>query len=472
MNRLMVYILLLAAFALAKGGDVCAVDSIAWVGEHESFDESQMAPARGEPCDAWEPLASKLERYYEDKGFVAVRVFGNLRGDGPSRLLELRLERGPGYVWAAPENLENGGTKPEVFRRLSGIEEGSAVSLTDLERSERKLARLGYFEQVYPVRLFRDASRNRIIPAYGMRRANVSRAEGVLTYSSEDNVWEGQVDVSLYNIAGTARDLLLEGFTGEDSRHLTGSYKEPWIFGTPWNVMVRGHFDEETAHVQEDGSDAKEVVEREVVGEVGITRDIGFEFTVGIFFGISEDDKHSSAEISYVSLDRFILPRKGWRFDGSLTWKMDRPDSLDNFLRASGYVTAYFPLYGNVITRFSGTAGGIFPVDASLKRMDYFALGGLDNFKGMQYRMLRSRSFGLSEFALLWQDGYDLSIEAFYQPGLYRRMNPGHGWAREQEYGIGFTQYRKNWSVNLYYALRNGCNYLDGILGFGVKTLF
>jgi hypothetical protein len=236
--------------------------------------------------------------------------------------------------------------------------------------------------------------------------------------------------------------------------------------------MVRGHFDEETAHVQEDGSDAKEVVEREVVGEVGITRDIGFEFTVGIFFGISEDDKHSSAEISYVSLDRFILPRKGWRFDGSLTWKMDRPDSLANFLRSSGRVTAYFPLYGNVITRFGGTAGGIFPVDASLKRMDYFALGGLDNFKGMQYRMLRSRSFGLSEFALLWQDGYDLSIEAFYQPGLYRRMNPGHGWAREQDYGIGFTQYRKNWSVNLYYALRNGCNYLDGILGFGVKTLF
>ena len=235
---MMVYILLLAAFALAKGGDACTVDSIAWVGEHESFDESQMAPARGEPCDAWKPLAAKLERYYEDKGFVAVRVFGSLRGDGLSRILELRLERGPGYVWAAPENLENGGTKPEVFRRLSGIEEGSAVSLTDLERSERKLARLGYFEQVYPVRLFRDASRNRIIPAYGMRKANVSRAEGLLTYSSEDNVWEGQVDVSLYNIAGTARDLLLEGFTGEDSRHLTGSYKEPWIFGTPWNVMV------------------------------------------------------------------------------------------------------------------------------------------------------------------------------------------------------------------------------------------
>ena len=37
---------------------------------------------------------------------------------------------------------------------------------------------------------------------------------------------------------------------------------------------------------------------------------------------------------------------------------------------------------------------------------------------------------------------------------------------------MAFTQYRGNWSINLYYALRNGENYLDGIIGFGLKTLF
>ena len=97
--------------------------------------------------------------------------------------------------------------------------------------------------------------------------------------------------------------------------------------------------------------------------------------------------------------------------------------------------------------------------------MDLFSLGGLDSFKGMQYHMLRSRSYGFSELAVLWQDGYDLSIEVFYQPGLYRPMPPGHGWAREQGYGLGFTQYRGNWSVNIYYAMRNGENHLDGLYG-------
>ena len=474
MKKTVLYILFLTAFALAKGGDVCTVDSVAWVSEHDAFDEVQMETAKGATCDAWKPLADKLVRYYENSGFIAARLQGTLNETDGKHVLTLKLDRGFAWVWAPAENLDSSGTKPEVFRRLTGISAGEPVSLTDLERSEQKLARIGYFEKTAPVRLFRDPARNRIVPAYSMRKANFSTAEGILTYSSEEDVWEGQVDINLFNIAGTARDLQLEGFTGEDSRHLEGYYKEPWIFGSAWNVVLRGRFDEETlvADVQEPDSGAGEYIERLIVGEAGVTRDIGFDFTVGVFFGISEDDKHSSFEMSYVSLDRFVLPRRGWRLNAAVTWKMDRPDSLDNFLSAAASAVAYYPLYGNFISRFSGMAGGIFPTDAALRRTDLFALGGPENFKGLHYRSLRSRAYGLSEFAVLWQDGYDLSVEIFYLPGLYRRMAPGHGWAREQDYGVGFTQYRGNWSVNLYYALRNGENYLDGIIGFGLKTLF
>lgn len=451
----------------------CRIKEIIWVGEHYSVDDAQMAGAVGKPCDAWEEYRAKLISYYENNGFVAAEMDGAVNENGT---LTLQLKRGMGWVWAGPENLDSGGTNPEVFRRLSGIEMGTPVSLMNLERAERKLARVGYFERTAPTRLFRDPVRNRIIPAFSMRKANVSQAEGVLTYSSDEKAWEGQLDISLYNIAGTARDLQLEGFSGDNTRHIKGYYKEPWILGTSWNVVARGSFDEEIFEDEsfEDSIDStgNEEVDRLIVGEIGVTREIGFDFTIGVFLGVSEDDKHSTFEMSYVSLDRFVLPRRGWRLEGSLTWKMDRPDSLDNYLGASARVAAYFPVYGNFIARYMGVAGGIFPTDAELMRTDLFALGGLDDFKGMQYHALRSRAYGLSELAVMWQDGYDLSIELFYQPGLYRRLSPGHGWAREQDYGVGFTQYRRNWSFNLYYALRNGCDYLDGILGFGVKTLF
>jgi hypothetical protein len=85
-----------------------------------------------------------------------VKLEGSVDSAG---VLSLYFERGMGWVWAPAENLDSSGTKPEVFRKLSGLEAGEPVSLSDLERSERKLARLGYFEMTSPTRLFRDPVR-------------------------------------------------------------------------------------------------------------------------------------------------------------------------------------------------------------------------------------------------------------------------------------------------------------------------
>ena len=452
----LIWIVLLVMAVYASAADPCRITSVQWRGTHELYEESQVQALVGKSCESWPLTRDRIVSYYENHGFLAAKILGEIDASG---MLTVEMERGSAWVWANPENMDSSGSKPEVFRKQTGIVAGDLVSPQDLERSDMKLARLGYYNRVEPVQMFRDPSRNRIFPLYHMQAAAVSEAYALLTYSSETDVWEGNVNVSLYNILGTARDLLLEGYTADDARRLEGSYKEPWILGTNWNLIARGYFDEDSSM-------------REAYGELGVSRDIGFDFTVGVFLGVGSSRKTSSLELSYVSLDRFVLPRSGMRFDGSIVWNMDRPDSLDNYLKASAKFSRYIPLYGNWITRFSGAAGGIFPTDADLERFDYFALGGMDSFRGMDVRFVRSRAYGYSEFAILWQDGYDLSIEAFYLPGIYRAFKPDHGWKREQDYGVAFTQYRGNWSVNLYYALRNGENYLDGIIGFGLKTLF
>lgn len=442
--------------AVSAFADSCRITSIVWVGERELYEESQVQALVGKSCESWPLMRDRIVSYYENRGFLSAKLSGELDSAG---VLTVQLNRGIPWVWADPENMDSSGSDIEVFRRQTKIEPGKLVSPLELERSDMKLASLGYYNRTAPAQIFRDPVRNRIIPVYHMQAAAVSEAYALLTYSSETDEWEGNVNVALYNIRGTARDLTLEGYTADNARRLEGSYKEPWIFGSEWNVFARGYFDEDSS-------------ERDAYGEIGISRDIGFDFTLGVFLGIGSNRKTSTFELSYVSLDRFVLPRSGTRFNGSIVWNMDRPDSLDNYLKASAKFSRYLPIYGNWITRFSGAAGGIFPTDADLDRFEYFALGGMDSFKGMDVRFMRSRAYGYSEFAILWQDGYDLSIEAFYQPGLYRAFAPEHGWKREQDYGVAFTQYRGNWSVNLYYALRNGENYLDGIIGFGLKTLF
>jgi outer membrane protein assembly factor BamA len=429
---------------------------VEWVGDHSEFDELSMNVIVGAPCDSWRAARQKLLRYYEDRGFVGASL--DVRVDSAG-VAHCEFVRGSAWVWAEPENLDSNATDIEVFRMLTGLEIGVEVSLSDLERSERRLARLGYYEKTADVRLFRDPVRNRIIPAYSMRAVPISAAEGFLTYSSDENVWEGKINLDLYNILGTGRDLQMEGYSQSDSRRLEGSYRERFIFGTAWDVLVRGFFEDDS-------------LSRDSRLEIGVSRNIGFSFDVAVFVGIGNDEKSSSFELSYVSFDRSILPRSGTSFDLSLAWMMDRPDSLDSYLRLESSFVHYLPLWKNFIVRYSAAAGALLPSGGSFAREDLFSLGGINSFKGMMYGFMRTRAYGFSQAAFLWQDGYDLSIELFYQPGIYRRMKPFHGWAREHDYGIGFTQYRKSWSFSIYYALRNGCDYLDGVLGFGVKTLF
>ena len=434
----------------------CRIERVEWVGEHDEFDELSMSVIVGAPCDSWQGARQKLLRFYEDRGFLGAKLQVNVDSAGVARC---RFERGSAWVWGGPENLDSGATDIGVFRLLTGLEVGEKVSLSDLERSERKLSRLGYYEQTASARLFRDPVRNRVIPAYSMRAAPISAAEGFLTYSSDENVWEGKINLDLYNILGTGRDLQMDGYSQSESRRIEGSYRERFIFGTAWDVLVRGFFEDDS-------------LSRDSRLELGVSRNIGFNLEISAFVGIGNDEKSSSLELSYISFDRSVLPRNGTSLDVSLAWMMDRPDSLDSYLRLHASLVHYVPLWKNFIVRYSAAAGALLPSGGAFAREDLFSLGGINSFKGMMYGFMRTRAYGFSQAAFLWQDGYDLSIELFYQPGLYRRMRPFHGWAHEHDYGIGFTQYRKSWSFSIYYALRNGCDYLDGVLGFGVKTLF
>ena len=451
--------LVLAVLLFGAGvclASTCRIERVEWVGERSEFEELSMNAVVGAPCDSWRGAKQKLLRYYEDAGFLGAKLQVDVDSVG---VMHCTFERGSAWVWAGPENLDSGETDIEVFRQLTGLEAGAKVSLSDLERSERKLSRLGYYEKTADVRLFRDPVRNRIIPAYSMRAVPISAAEGFLTYSSDENVWEGKINLDLYNILGTGRDLQMEGYSQSDSRRLEGMYRERFIFGTAWDVVLRGFFEDDS-------------LSRNARIELGVSRNLGFSFDVSVFVGIGNDEKSSTLELSYISFDRSVLPRSGSSLDVSLAWMMDRPDSLDSYLRLESSLVHYVPLYKNFIVRYSAAAGALLPSGGSFAREDLFSLGGINSFKGMMYGFMRTRAYGFSQAALLWQDGYDLSIELFYQPGLYRRMKPFHGWAREHDYGIGFTQYRKSWSFSIYYALRNGCDYLDGVLGFGAKTLF
>ena len=374
---LIVVSIILLFFSCISFASTCRIERIEWEGDHSDFEEFSMSAVVGMPCDSWSGTRQKLLRYYEDHGFLGAKLDVNVDSAG---VMLCKFERGSAWVWAGPENLDSGATDVDVFSRLTGLEVGDKVSLSDLERSERKLSRLGYYEKTADVRLFRDAVRNRIIPAYSMRAVPISAAEGYLTYSSDENVWEGKINLDLYNILGTGRDLQMEGYSQSDSRRIEGLYRERFILGTSWDVVVRGFFEDDS-------------LSRNSRLEVGVSRNIGFSFDIAAFVGIGNDEKSSTFELSYKSFDRLMLPRRGTSLDVSLAWMMDRPDSLDSYLRLESSFTHYMPLYKNFIMRYSAAAGTLLPSGGSFARDDLFALGGINSFKGMMYGFVRTRAY-------------------------------------------------------------------------------
>ena len=96
----------------------------------------------------------------------------------------------------------------------------------------------------------------------------------------------------------------------------------------------------------------------------------------------------------------------------------------------------------------------------------------MTDLKGFRNGFFRTRAYGIAEMNLQWRALESTAFHLFFEPALHRARTPAHGWEDSYSYGVGISQYRGYWSFSLYYALRNGKDPLDGLLHFGVKTLF
>lgn len=435
----------------------CVVKSLALEGFAPEV-EKDWASMVGESCEDLEYRLQEMVDELSENGFPFASVSHQVDSLGNATV---KLSRGSAWVWADAENVEVSKTQKQTFARLSGLTSGGPVRLSDLERAERKLVNSGYFESTAKPKLYRDPVRNRIVPTFSMRDLSINSFEGLLSYASgEDGGWAGNLNLSLYNMRGTGRDLHVSGETGEWERSIAASYKEPWLFGTGWNGIVRGSFEEDSSY-------------RSALLEAGLSRSVGFYFEFAVLGGIGDDRWTYTLETSFKNEDRIVLPRHGMSLNGTFRVIKDRTDSSHAFttdLHANGRF--YTPLTETFVLQFSFFVGTLLPTDRNFDRQDLFTLGGMENLKGYRPGFFRTRAYGITELDLQWRVIEMTAFHLFLEPALYRAQSPEHGWADTYSYGIGISQNRGYWNFSLYYALHSGTDPLDGLLHFGVKALF
>lgn len=450
------FLILVLLFAFLQASASCVIKEVLLEGLWQDDHHHLYASLAEKPCSILKDINQEVLKWHEDHGFPAAKIEVD---SSATELTRVILNRGTAWVWAFPENKSQSKTKKSLWPRLSGLKEGEPFSLTDLTKAEKRLLRLGYYEKEQPTQLFREARRNRLVPLFFMKDRAINHAEAFFSYSSADKEYSGSLEIALLNIAGTARDLYIEGETGEWGRSLSLRYKEPWLFSTEWSGLLRGTIEEDS-------------LSKQALLEIGISRRTFWDIDFAIFGGIGDDEWTTALELKYLNLDRFVLPRSGLSMDAGMM-VIQKRDTIQNAtvaLQAEGYYL--LPFVGNGVFRFSMNMGTLLPKNRDFAIDELFELGGVESFKGYRKGFFRSRAYGWSECLFEWQAVSETAFQIFYQPGIYRARTPEHGWKKIYSYGLGLSQYRDRWNISIYYALRPDASFLEGLLHLNVKTLF
>lgn len=370
-----------------------------------------------------------------------------------------RIARGTAWVWAPAVQKGGGKTRPEVFASLAGLEAGEPVILRDIPRAERRLARLGYYEKQGEQSLYRIARRNRLVVGFPLRDVSSNRLEAALAYDGTGDGWNGNVDLELRNMLGTARDFSFHGENGPLRRAGSLYYKEPRLLGLRWDAKLRGALYEEDS-----------LRERSIEAE--LVRRLGFEWEYILGGGLGSRDWRSSVGLAYDGRDRLPLPREGRAASALLRILGPRgDDTTEQRVQMEWQLErlwAFGPDWG---MRFTGKGATMVP-SRDYGGVYLFSIGGRDDFLALRPYSVRTRAYGIVETDWQWVGLKNSALHVFFQPGLYRQRLPQHGWARVYGYGFGWEQAGSAWSVSLYYSLTPDLAPNEGLLNMSVRTYF
>lgn len=392
----------------------------------------------------------RLEQYW-DSGFPAAQAQCVAGG--------WRVERGTGWVWAAAVQQPQGRTQPAVFTRLSRLEVGSPVVLADVPRSERFLARTGYFVPEGETRFYRIAQRNRLVPLMPLRDVAASRLEAMVAYDGTGSGWSGMLELDLKNLQGTARDFRFSAENNPEQRLGSVYYKEPMLLESPWDMVLQAHVFE-----------ADSLEERTAEMEGRYQADFEWQWIVG--GGVGTRDWRSLLSVRYDDRDRLLLPTKGKQALLSIQLLGPRSgDTAQQRVWLEGSWNSLHSLSPHWAFRASAQGATLLPA-WDYDRYYLRAVGGVDDFRALRPYSVYTRAYGLMEWDGQWRQIQGLVVHLFAQPGFYRARKPQQGWRRVWGYGLGWEQIGESWSVLLYYTLMQDLGLDQGLLNFSVRTYF
>lgn len=218
-------------------GDVYRFGEVSVTGETLEGLESADFDLESEAGEVFRP--SKLRRdmnlvteLYGDRGYAFVNVTPDTRIDAAAKTVDLgfRVVRGPEVYIDRIEVTGNTKTLDKVVRREMELEEQGKFSGTKLRRSQERIQRTGFFQDVNITTRKADRE-DRLDVLVDVREGNTGTFSAGAGISSASE-FLFNVSLSEINLFGRGHRLLLQADIGTIRRNLTLSFTEPYLFDT------------------------------------------------------------------------------------------------------------------------------------------------------------------------------------------------------------------------------------------------
>lgn len=340
---------------------------------------------------------SVITHLFADFGYAYVKVDTQIEKDPKEKLVNLifNIDKGPVVYIGRIEIEGNTKTRDKVIRRELKIAEGWPYSVSRIEESERRLRRLGYFEEIKidKEKGTKEEELNLKIKIKEMLTGSFAVGGG---YSSYDKfIIMG--DITERNFLGKGQRVRLSARLGARTSRYALDFFDPYFkdsrYSLGWSLYnLEFQYDDFT-------KDSK-----------GGSIKIGYGFTSELYayVGYRYDDtklKDLSEDVAqiileskdinvtsavklgflYDSRNRYFLPTKGWYHNLEIEWAGEYLGGESNFVKFEGQHQVYFPIF-KLTGHFNLGYGYI--TEGGARRVpvyERFFLGGIYSVRGFKY---------------------------------------------------------------------------------------
>ncbi len=180
----------------------------------------------------------RLQRFYQDAGYANAQVIPRDRIDAENHIVDVTydINKGEKVRIGRIEVEGNSTTRDRVIRRELAIEEGEWYSASAIETSQRRVERLGYFEEVNITPQQSDSAGAMDLTVQVAERPTGTFQLGAGLSSQESFIFQGQV--SQENLLGRGQSLQLSAQLSSIRTLFNLRFTEPWFMGTRWSLAT------------------------------------------------------------------------------------------------------------------------------------------------------------------------------------------------------------------------------------------